>query len=192
MDSESGVREKKKEATRNRISEVGLELFLENGYEETTLDDIAQASGISRRTFFNYFDSKEAVLLAWQGSGFLESIRPAILAQDPSLGPVEVLRKGLLATAVKFHDPRSVALDRLMRSTEALRTKKQSMYGKVEQALIGALLEFWPDREAELRVVAAVASSILRLSIEQWRDEDGVKPMSSYLETNFQTLSQFA
>ncbi|MEI7348728.1 helix-turn-helix domain-containing protein [Pectobacterium parmentieri] len=54
-----GVREKKRRDMHRRITEIGLKLFAENGYEATTLDAIAEASGIARRTFFHYFRSKE-------------------------------------------------------------------------------------------------------------------------------------
>ena len=49
---EKGLRERKRRETLHRIAEQGLKLFLSNGYEATTLDAIAKAAGISRRTFF--------------------------------------------------------------------------------------------------------------------------------------------
>ena len=57
-------RERKKARTRETLAEVSLELFLERGFEATTADDIAAASGISRRTFFRYFPTKEAAFFA--------------------------------------------------------------------------------------------------------------------------------
>ena len=68
-----GLRERKRLETLRRIAETGLKLFIAHGYEGTTLEAIAEAAGISRRTFFYYFKSKEEVLLAWQGSGFSRS-----------------------------------------------------------------------------------------------------------------------
>ena len=62
-----GLRERKRRQTLQRIAEVGLSLFLRKGYEATTLDEIAAAAGISRRTFFYYFKSKDEVLLAYLG-----------------------------------------------------------------------------------------------------------------------------
>ncbi len=61
---EQGLRERKRRETLRRIAEEGLKLFLTNGYEATTLDEIAEAAGISRRTFFYYLKSKEEILLA--------------------------------------------------------------------------------------------------------------------------------
>ncbi len=71
---EEGLRERKRRETLHRIAEQGLKLFLSNGYEATTLDAIAEAAGISRRTFFYYFKSKEEILLAWQDGGFTETL----------------------------------------------------------------------------------------------------------------------
>jgi AcrR family transcriptional regulator len=66
---ESGLRERKKQAARERILETCGRLFRTRGFDETTVDEIAREVEISRQTFFNYFPSKEAVLtelgLAW-------------------------------------------------------------------------------------------------------------------------------
>ena len=73
------LRERKRRLTLDRIAEVGLKLFVENGYEATTLDAIAAASGISRRTFFYYLKSKEDVLLAHESGNFPQALRPTFL-----------------------------------------------------------------------------------------------------------------
>ena len=80
--SSEGLRERKRRETRQRLAETGLKLFLEQGYEETTLDAIAEAAGVSRRTVFHYFDQKEDILLAWK-SGFGQAMRDAILRERP-------------------------------------------------------------------------------------------------------------
>ncbi len=59
-----GVRERKRRETLQRITDAGIRLFVEKGYEATTLDEIAAAAGISRRTFFYYFKSKDEILLS--------------------------------------------------------------------------------------------------------------------------------
>src|SRR5580704_2962794 len=90
-----GLRERKRRETRRRLAETGLRLFLERGYDETTLDAIAEAAGVSRRTVFHYFEQKEDILLAWQ-SGLGEAIREAIAREAPDRAPIDVVLAALL------------------------------------------------------------------------------------------------
>ena len=77
-----GLRERKRRQTRERLTRVAMALFLERGFEATTLDDIAAAAEISRRSFFHYFASKEDVVLAWQ-DGSTDALVTAI-AERPA------------------------------------------------------------------------------------------------------------
>ncbi len=83
-----GIRERKRRETLARIAETGLRLFMAKGYENTTLEEIAEAAGISRRTFFYYFKSKEEIILVWQTAS-VEYIRSAVLAQPSDQTPLE-------------------------------------------------------------------------------------------------------
>ncbi|MGE0394761.1 MAG: TetR/AcrR family transcriptional regulator, partial [Vicinamibacterales bacterium] len=72
MDTEAaeGLRERKHRETRRRIADAGLRLFLDRGYDGTTVDAIAAEAGISRRTFFSYFKSKDEILATWHDDGW--------------------------------------------------------------------------------------------------------------------------
>jgi AcrR family transcriptional regulator len=59
-----GARELARRAVKAQVSEMALDLFLENGYEQTTIDDICAVAGISRSTFFRYFPSKEDLFMS--------------------------------------------------------------------------------------------------------------------------------
>ncbi|MET0729542.1 MAG: TetR family transcriptional regulator [Acidimicrobiales bacterium] len=57
------VRERTRRAVRDQLAQLAKELFVEKGYDETTIDDLAEAAGMSKRTFFRYFASKEELVM---------------------------------------------------------------------------------------------------------------------------------
>src|ERR1700681_3526048 len=61
-----GLRQRKQQQTRERLARMAMALFLNRGFEATTLEHIPAAANISRPSFFHYFDSKEDVVFAWQ------------------------------------------------------------------------------------------------------------------------------
>ena len=194
MDSASpkkeGRREQKRLETLQRIAETGLKLFIAQGYEGTTLEAIAEAAGISRRTFFYYFKSKEEVLLAWQGSGFAQALRPTLLNESPDQTPFVAVRNCLSKLAARYVTKDSLIVDRLLRSTEALRARKQAHFVEMEEALFAALCELWPQpkRRIALRLIAMVSMGALRLAIESWRQDNGKRPLAKYLLENLAVL----
>jgi AcrR family transcriptional regulator len=185
-----GLRARKRQETLERIAEAGLRLFSQNGYDATTLDDIAKAAGISRRTFFYYFKSKEEILLDWQMRGFSASLHRAIMAQPPGKAPFEVVRDGMLALSVGFRTQEFISIDRVMRSSETLKARKQATYSLHENALHASLVELWPDpeRSASLRLVAMASLGAMRLAIEAWILAGGDRSVDTFLQAAFAGL----
>jgi AcrR family transcriptional regulator len=184
-----GLRERKRRQTRQRIIDAGLKLFLANGFDETTLDAIAEAADISRRTFFYYFNSKEEVVLAFQ-SGSIESLRDTIVSEPPDRPPLDVVRSALLKLIAGYSAEEMIPLDRLMTSTESLRARKQASYVAQEQALFDGLCQLWPQpkRRAALRVVAMVSIGAMRLAMEAWRQDGSKRPLKDYVQDAFAHL----
>ncbi|MDI5965411.1 TetR family transcriptional regulator [Streptantibioticus silvisoli] len=93
-----GLREQKKAATRQALRQAALRLFTENGYERTTVRDIASAAGVTERTFFRYFPSKEDLVY-----GELLDLVPLVqreIAERPAHEPpLTAVLEALLATA---------------------------------------------------------------------------------------------
>lgn len=187
-----GLRERKRRETAERIIEQGLKLFVRHGYEATTVDAIAESAGISRRTFFHYFTSKEAILLSAHDSGFREAIKPAMLAESPDQAPIDAARKCLIKLASRYETKESVIFDRLMQSTEALRARKEAVFVETEQILLQAMRDLWPSpaRRDGLRLVAMVAVGTLRLALEKWKQEDAAHAMAYYVRQGFNLLAK--
>ena len=187
-----GLRERKRRETSERIIAKGLILFVMIGYDGTTLEAIAQAAGISRRTFFYYFKSKEDVLLAAHDSGFREALRPAMLEELSDQAPLEAVQKCLIKLASRYETKESVVFDRLMQSTEALRARKEAVFVEAEQILLEAMYELWPSpaRRDGLRLVAMVAMGTLRLALDKWKQNDAAHPLAHYLRQSFTLLAK--
>jgi AcrR family transcriptional regulator len=183
---------RKRRETLHRIAEQGLRLFLTNGYEATTLEAIAEAAGISRRTFFYYFKSKEEILLAWQNGGYTETIRTAVLEQPTKQSPLDAVTNALLGLTIRFQADykHGKAIEQLMCSNETLRIRQQAKYLEQEEAVFEALCRMWPQpkRRPALRMVAMMAIGALRLAIDNWSRDQGKRPISIYLKEAFADL----
>jgi AcrR family transcriptional regulator len=184
------LRERKRRVTLDRIAETGLKLFVEQGYEATTLDEIAAASGISRRTFFYYLKSKEDVLLAHESGNFPQALRPTFLKQSPKQAPLEAARKTFMTLASMYETKESIIADRILRSIETLRLRKEALLVQMEEVLAEAMYELWPDqsRRPALRLAAMMAIGTLRFAKENWRREDGAHPLTHYIDEAFNLL----
>ena len=184
-----GMRERKRRDTLQRISETGHDLFLENGYEETTVDDISTAAGISRRTFFHYFKSKDEILLAWQ-STLVESLRAAVLEETGARSPFDALSGALLKLAARYQSDSAIVVARLLRSSEQLQAANQAKFMRLEQAAFEALCHLWPqnDRRERLRMTAMMGVGALRVAIDEWIDEGGERSFPVRLKRAFASL----
>jgi AcrR family transcriptional regulator len=185
-----GLRERKRRATRQRIAKVGLRMFLDKGFDATTLDMIAVAANISRRSFFHYFESKDAVLVAWE-SEVEDAFRTAIASQPERASPGAVMHGALANVISRYETDESIAIDRLMRSTEELRVHKRAGYERLERnVFVPGLALRWPSpqRQHALQLVAMVAGGALRIAVQRWSDEGYRGSLARHLDRNFATL----
>jgi AcrR family transcriptional regulator len=115
--SSPGLRERKKQKTRWAIQEHAVRLFVQQGYDETTVEQIAEAAEISPSTFFRYFKTKEDVVIQ---DRYDELMAEAIRTADPALTPIEVIRESFVYTLVSVAKTEQ---DRLQYSVPALRMR---------------------------------------------------------------------
>ncbi|GAB3430943.1 TetR/AcrR family transcriptional regulator [Flindersiella endophytica] len=91
--SRPGLRERKKQHTRQALTDAALRLFAENGYDKTTVADIAAAADVSTRTFFSYFRAKEDVLFAGADQRTAAIAEAFDAVQPESTSPIDALRR---------------------------------------------------------------------------------------------------
>lgn len=185
----AGLRERKRRETRQRITDVGIRLFIEKGYEAATLDEIAAAAGISRRTFFHYFKSKDEILLSLQ-SGVSDMLVAALWEAPGDSRPLEAIRAAAVKVCALISVDDMIIIDRLMRSSEAVQARKQASYVQQEKAVFAALRERWPssERETGLRLVAMLAIGAMRLATDAFGREGGKRAIVDLLNEAFDAL----
>jgi AcrR family transcriptional regulator len=188
--SSSGLRERKRQETRRRITDAGICLFVEKGIDATTLDEIAAMAGISRRTFFHYFKSKDDILLSLQ-QGMGEMIAERVRQADDVVSPLAAIRDAVIATCAEVPADDMIAIDRLMRSSPTVQARKQASYVEHERTLFAALRERWPDpaREMALKLVAMLAIGAIRLATEALGMEGERRTLVDLLESAFDALT---
>ncbi|WP_312310402.1 helix-turn-helix domain-containing protein [Atlantibacter sp.] len=186
-----GVREKKRREMYRRITETGLKLFAEHGYEATTLDAIAEASGIARRTFFHYFRAKEEIILAWQ-KALPDELYAEILSQGVKASPLATVQAAMMAQTVNLRADVAALISRIVQSTEQLQAGNQAKFIGMERAAFSALRELWPDpkRADGLRLAAMIGVGTLRLAIDAWIEEGCEKPLEVYQQAYFACLQK--
>jgi AcrR family transcriptional regulator len=172
------LRERKKQRTREALLRVAIELFTTEGYERTTVDDIADAVGVSQRTFFRYFAGKEDAALALDEmtvTRFVEAVR----ARPPHEPPLEALRQAVLEGWDTLHEvvesvvpvERFLAMYRVIESTPVLLAAHLRRSAEVEEVLTRVLAEregLDAATDPRPRLLVAVFSGVMRVTERQW------------------------
>jgi AcrR family transcriptional regulator len=184
-----GLRERKRREMYRKLTEAGLKLFSEKGFEATTLDDIASTAGIARRTFFNYFSSKEEIILHWQ-NGLPDALYAEILRRDKTLTPFALVSEALMTMTIAMSPDVAMLIARVTQSTEQLRLGNQMKFLKMEEAAHAALRVLWPGTESvqTLKIAAMAGVGAMRIAVDIWLSEACSKPLRQYLESNLHSL----
>lgn len=168
-----GLRERKRAETHARIRSAALILFSERGFETTTLDDIATAANVSRRTLFHYFGSKEDIVLSAKVD-VITAIEAAVSRRSPDESLLDMAEGALTDMAASFQGPGPRALARLIKSTPALQASDHAKYDMMERRLTAALAarKSLPADDLQARMVALSAIGVLKVSTEAWLASD--------------------
>jgi len=191
-----GRRARKRLETRQRIVDAARKLFLERSYEATTMNEIADAADVSRRSVFDYFPTKEDVVFA-DSDGFVPALVDE-MRRRPADEPWPVLIEHALARAVTAAaTPEALAIEALVQRTPALQPRRQLKYLRLEQAIAGALAERAEGDAAQKRaaLLAAVVVAAFRLMTSaprEARPSEGVhQSVCRELRSLWQSLRDF-
>jgi AcrR family transcriptional regulator len=187
-----GLRERKKLETRQALEDVALRLFAEKGFDHVTVEEIAAAAGVSSRTFFRYFRSKEDVAL---GPALeLHRLLLAALDERPPGEPVlDVLRHAVerLARHLEELRPQLLLRLRIIRTTPALAARgvqlREDWRGLMVQEAANRLAA---DPATDLRphVAAMWALAAMSAAREVWEDGPPSRDLPSLVDEAYRLL----
>ena len=166
----TGLRERKKARTRSGISGAAIALFLERGYDQVSVAEVAEAAEVSKRTLFAYFPTKDDLVLHRFADHEDEPAR-VVRARPPGVAPLEALHQHLRA-ALERRDPITGLCDapevvrfyRLLLDTPTLSAALARHHVRGEDALAAALVEAAPAEASGLtpRLAAVQILAVLR------------------------------
>ncbi|MGW1775437.1 TetR/AcrR family transcriptional regulator [Streptomyces sp. NPDC002104] len=174
----AGLRERKKRRTRDALLRAALLLFIAQGYEETTVDEITDAVDVSQRTFFRYFANKEEVAFAVQD--LVESHFVAALeSRPPAEGPFEAMRSAVLAAWDTVDEAISdlVPIDLYMRSYQliestpallAVHLRRSTELEERIARLLACREGLDVDADPRPRVAVAAFTGVMRVTGRLW------------------------
>ncbi|HEX6355258.1 TetR/AcrR family transcriptional regulator [Actinophytocola sp.] len=172
----TGLREQKKQATREALREAALRLALTHGPENVRVDDIAEAAGVSPRTYNNYFSSREQAIVAAVTAEREARVAAAVAARPVGEGLADAVVEAIVA---QYTDPGEHHRDALLLITTrpALRDAFVDTAGAIEDPLADAIAQRLGDTDSYTpRVLAASVAAATRVALRQW-----ASPMTSGL-----------
>jgi AcrR family transcriptional regulator len=166
------LRERKKQRTRDAIIQAAELLFSERGFDKTTVEQIAAAADVSRRTFFRYFPSKEMVMFPHQDI-YLARFRNLLAQGDDNESPVAALRRACLAMANAYMQSREEHLkqQRIIQASRTLIARGNELDAIWEQTIAEELIRrLGSTRTAQrrARLVAGAMLGAIRAALQEW------------------------
>jgi AcrR family transcriptional regulator len=188
-----GLRERKKAETRAALADAALRLADERGPDKVTVEAIAEAAGVSARTFFNYFSTKEEAIIGVAPAS--ESpLRDRLAERPPDEAPLEALRAAFLASVERLQDDpdRWVRRRRLTQQYPQLAIRWAAHTAELEHDMvvdIARRLDLDPDRDIYPGVVVGAAMVAVRVAMAVWQQRDDV-PLAQLFDEVFDQLSR--
>ncbi|HZQ77980.1 MAG TPA: TetR family transcriptional regulator [Acidimicrobiia bacterium] len=178
-----GLRERHRKRTAADLEAAALELFTQRGFDAVTIDDIAAAADVSRRTFFRYFASKEDVILS-DHPRRLDELQAALDRRPADEPALAALRHAIMSLADTYEEHREHMLGRfrLVSSTPALEARSLCLQRNWETAvteMLAARMGVDPARDLRPGVVAATTMAAMRVATANWLARGGRGDLSA-------------
>ena len=170
-------RARRRQRTREDIARAALRLAVERGYDNVTVEEIAEAADIAPRTFFRYFPRKDDLLFVDHGDQ-LDRLRQDLADRPDGESVLVSIRESVLGVIEEYEmDPDRTRLKRqLIEQTPSLKAQASLRQRDWYDVLAGAVarhLDVDPDDDLRPQVIAAAIVGALQISIDRWSHEPG-------------------
>jgi AcrR family transcriptional regulator len=192
IDGALGLRQRKKDQLRGQLIDQAMRLFVERGYESTTIEDVVAGLNVSPRTFFRYFESKVDVVVAGPFQ-VARRLREFAESAAPDAAPLEVARNAVRRLAAYRQSlPDGIQHATLVVETPELaeRLAHERERWARELADVLALRLDGDDVALHARMIAASAIGTLGAAFERWVAERGARPLPEILERAFSFIDE--
>lgn len=190
--SENSLRARRRQQTREEIHRSAVELVLERGFAAVTVEDISQAAGVSPRTFFNYFPTKQEAILPGPPLLDPEAVEAFVGGTNSLIADLRVLVSDYARFAP---DVRKLLLKLrpVLAGQPDFWVHMHKRFGEVENAFAQAISRrlAHPEPTSEDRVIAALCAAIMRSSLRGWSVEDAHEDpvsLAEIVDQNFDVL----
>ena len=178
---------------RGRLERAALELFAERGFEQTTVEEIANRAGLTKRTFFRHFSDKREVLFAG-GDEFRAVFVDGLATAPAGASPLEAVAASLDHVATVFFTGRRDFARRrqaVIVANPELQERELVKLASVAAALAGALRERGVG-EPEASVTAEAAVAVFRVSFERWVGDEEPRELAELVRESLGALQAVA
>jgi AcrR family transcriptional regulator len=174
---------------RERLERAALELFVEQGFAETTVPQITARAGLTTRTFFRHFADKREVLFAGEEE-YPEQVAKMMAEAPPALGPMALIADGLgTVAATRFEGRRDYLRTRraVVQANDGLRERELRKMAGLAEAMTEGFRKRGVD-ELTSTVAAHLAVTAFGVAIGRWLDQEGERPLADFLHETLAAL----
>ncbi|MGW1411690.1 acyl-CoA-like ligand-binding transcription factor [Streptomyces sp. NPDC002403] len=185
--------QRKRQLVSNELSEAALQLLALKGFDAVTIDEIAATAGVSKRTFFRYFASKEDVVVQFlvdMGTGMRAALASRPIEDQPSVALQHTVWVSMAACA--DHSDRALRVVQLILRTPALRARfleRQDQWRDDLAAELAQRLGLDPDTDLYPQLAAGMALTAFDAVLQRWSGSDGAEDPAELTHRAFATIA---
>jgi AcrR family transcriptional regulator len=185
--------QRKRQLVSDELTEAALQLLALKGFDVVTIDEIAATAGVSRRTFFRYFASKEDVVVQFL-TGMGSDIGAELAARPADERPSVALRHAVWVpiAACADHPDRALRVVQLILRTPALLARfleRQAQWRDDLAAVLGSRLGLDPGTDLYPQLAAGMALSAFDTVLQRWSDNDGAEDPAGLTDRAFAVMA---